>query len=523
MGNWELAVAWPPGYHGRSPAADLPLGRPTPTSIATFALAARRPLSRRPASAAAMSAVRPANRRAARSIMDLRASAVVASASCATSMTATGYCWCRSSVTPAEIAVPTPGHDRAAGRLPRLASRTACASASKAASRSSSRSCKRAAHGQISAERRALDHRAHMRSSSRPGCAKCPSNGCGATGAGRYRGSHSVASFASASGAAQALECPVLQPQQRHSCMSVAPYARHGISPRSRSARPSPSASFAVRLERMIHFVPPHNEKVRGAGAGDDARPGRRDPRQPRGRHPGRRQGRRPRRRYRMRPWPTGRRLRRTGLWTRVNALNSPWVLDDVTEIVTKAGDKLDVIMLPKVEGPWDIHYARPAASPSSRPSRRSRARSCSTPSSRPRQGVTNVEEIAGASPAHAGHSRLGPADLAAIARHEDHARRRRPPRRTGDRADPDAEGRERVAAPAGPVALHARRRWSTPASQAGIKPFYGPFGDISDAAGAARQQFRNAFLHGLRRRLVAAPRPDRHRQARLLARSRTR
>src|SRR5690349_8389454 len=46
-----------------------------------------------------------------------------------------------------------------------------------------------------------------------------------------------------------------------------------------------------------------------------------------------------------------------TGLWTRVNALNSPWVLDDVTEIVGAIGGKLDVIMLPKVDGPWDIHY----------------------------------------------------------------------------------------------------------------------------------------------------------------------
>ena len=46
-----------------------------------------------------------------------------------------------------------------------------------------------------------------------------------------------------------------------------------------------------------------------------------------------------------------------TGLWTRINALNSPWVLDDVTEIVGAVGNKLDVIMLPKVEGAWDIHY----------------------------------------------------------------------------------------------------------------------------------------------------------------------
>src|SRR5215218_366243 len=49
--------------------------------------------------------------------------------------------------------------------------------------------------------------------------------------------------------------------------------------------------------------------------------------------------------------------LGETQLWTRVNALESPWVLDDLTELVTGIGDKLDVIMVPKVEGPWDIHY----------------------------------------------------------------------------------------------------------------------------------------------------------------------
>ena len=32
-----------------------------------------------------------------------------------------------------------------------------------------------------------------------------------------------------------------------------------------------------------------------------------------------------------------------TGLWTRINALNSPWALDDVTEIVAAVGNKLDV------------------------------------------------------------------------------------------------------------------------------------------------------------------------------------
>src|SRR6202000_155041 len=46
-----------------------------------------------------------------------------------------------------------------------------------------------------------------------------------------------------------------------------------------------------------------------------------------------------------------------TALWTRVNELASPYVLDDLTQLVTEIGDKLEVIMIPKVEGPWDIHY----------------------------------------------------------------------------------------------------------------------------------------------------------------------
>ena len=44
-------------------------------------------------------------------------------------------------------------------------------------------------------------------------------------------------------------------------------------------------------------------------------------------------------------------------LWTRVNSLDSPWFLDDVMTLVEGLGNKLDVIMVPKVEGAWDIHY----------------------------------------------------------------------------------------------------------------------------------------------------------------------
>src|SRR5215467_10724052 len=47
-----------------------------------------------------------------------------------------------------------------------------------------------------------------------------------------------------------------------------------------------------------------------------------------------------------------------TPLWTRLNSLDSPWALDDFTTLVGAIGHRLDVIVIPKVEGPWDIHYA---------------------------------------------------------------------------------------------------------------------------------------------------------------------
>src|ERR1700712_5251041 len=47
-----------------------------------------------------------------------------------------------------------------------------------------------------------------------------------------------------------------------------------------------------------------------------------------------------------------------TPLWTRINSLESPWVLDDLTTLVTEIGEQLDVIMIPKVESADDIHYA---------------------------------------------------------------------------------------------------------------------------------------------------------------------
>src|SRR3954466_2253483 len=104
-----------------------------------------------------------------------------------------------------------------------------------------------------------------------------------------------------------------------------------------------------------------------------------------------------------------------TQLWTRVNALDSPWVLDDLTTLVTEIGDKLDVIMVPKVEGAWDIHYVDrllaqlEAKAGLQKPLLVHAILETSL-------GVVNLEEIATASPRMQGMS-FGPADLAASRR----------------------------------------------------------------------------------------------------------
>ena len=46
-----------------------------------------------------------------------------------------------------------------------------------------------------------------------------------------------------------------------------------------------------------------------------------------------------------------------TQLWTRINSLESPWVLEDLTTLVSEIGDRLEVVMVPKVEGLRDIHH----------------------------------------------------------------------------------------------------------------------------------------------------------------------
>ncbi len=185
-----------------------------------------------------------------------------------------------------------------------------------------------------------------------------------------------------------------------------------------------------------------------------------------------------------------------TQLWTRINALDSPWVLDDLTTLVPAIGDRLDVVMVPKVQGAEDIAYV----------DRLLAQLEAKAGLDRPilvhailetARGVANVEEICGASPRMQGLS-LGPADLAADRRmkttrvgggHPGYLVRQDPPSGEtsgdGERATYQQDlWHYTIARMVDACAMH------------GISPYYGPFGDISDPV-ACEDQFRNAFLLG--------------------------
>jgi malyl-CoA/(S)-citramalyl-CoA lyase len=183
-----------------------------------------------------------------------------------------------------------------------------------------------------------------------------------------------------------------------------------------------------------------------------------------------------------------------TQLWTRINSLESPWVLDDLTTLVTEIGDRLDVIMVPKVEGDWDIHYV----------DRLLAQLEAKAGLDKPilvhailetALGVANVEEIAYASPRMQGMS-FGPADLAASRRMKTtRVGGGHPGYRVVEDPDPDSPEAER---PSSQQDLwhYSIARMVDACASAGILPFYGPFGDIKDLEGC-EAQFRSAFLMG--------------------------
>jgi malyl-CoA/(S)-citramalyl-CoA lyase len=253
---------------------------------------------------------------------------------------------------------------------------------------------------------------------------------------------------------------------------------------------PAPFIEKPVRLERMIHFVAPQVEKIRAkmpelirqvdviCGNLEDAIPA----------------ADKEAARAGFIELARANEFGRTGLWTRVNALNSPWVLDDILEIMAAVGDKLDVLMLPKVEGPWDIHYLdQLLAQLEARHGIKKPVMIHALLETA--EGVNNVEAIAGASPRMHGMS-LGPADLAA-------SRAMKTTRVGGGHPSYGVLADAKAGEANGARAFFQQDLWHYTVGRMvdacaahGIKPFYGPFGDFSDPAGC-EAQFRNAFLQG--------------------------
>jgi malyl-CoA/(S)-citramalyl-CoA lyase len=183
-----------------------------------------------------------------------------------------------------------------------------------------------------------------------------------------------------------------------------------------------------------------------------------------------------------------------TQLWTRVNELESPWCLDDLTQLVTEIGDKLDVIMVPKVQGPWDIHYVDRLLAQLEAKAKLEKPLLVHA-ILETALGVVNLEEIANASPRMQGMS-FGPADLAA-------SRRMKTTRVGGGHPgyrvieDPDPENEDAPRATAQQDPWHySIARMVDACTSAGILPYYGPYGDIKDVQGC-ETQFRAAFLLG--------------------------
>jgi len=251
---------------------------------------------------------------------------------------------------------------------------------------------------------------------------------------------------------------------------------------------PAPFREPPLRPERVVHFFPPHIEKIRArlaetarqvdvlCGNLEDAIPIESKEAARAGFIQGVQRSD----------------LGDTALWVRVNCLNSPWILDDLAQIVAGVGDRLDAVMIPKVEGPWDIHFVdQYLALLEARHGVKKPILIHALLETA--EGVKNVDDIVRASPRMHGLS-LGPADLAA-------SRGMKTTRVGGGHpfygvlADPGVEGAERSFAQQD-LWHYTLARMVDACAASGIRAFYGPFGDLKDEAGC-EAQYRNAFIMG--------------------------
>jgi malyl-CoA/(S)-citramalyl-CoA lyase len=177
-------------------------------------------------------------------------------------------------------------------------------------------------------------------------------------------------------------------------------------------------------------------------------------------------------------------------LSVRINGLDTHYMYRDVVDVVEQAGDKLDLIMIPKAGTPEDI-YAIDMLLTQIEAAKGYIKRIGLEMIIETALGMQNVHEIAAASPRNES-LHFGVADYAASTK----------TRTTGIGGphpdyhvltDPDADGRRDVHW--GDVWHYAIARMVVAARANGLRPLDGPFGNFSDADGFRAQANRASVL----------------------------
>lgn len=177
-------------------------------------------------------------------------------------------------------------------------------------------------------------------------------------------------------------------------------------------------------------------------------------------------------------------------LSVRINGLDTPYMYRDVVDVVEEAGDKLDLIMIPKVGTAADV-YAVDMLLTQIEAAKGFTKRLGIELLIETALGMKNIDEIASASPRNES-LHLGAGDYAASTRmrttsiggpHPDY----------NVLTDPDASGNREA---------HWGDMWHYPAARMvvaaranGLRPVNGPFGDFSDDDGLRAHAMRSAVL----------------------------
>jgi malyl-CoA/(S)-citramalyl-CoA lyase len=173
----------------------------------------------------------------------------------------------------------------------------------------------------------------------------------------------------------------------------------------------------------------------------------------------------------------------------RINALDTPFMYRDLIEVAERGGDRLDLIMVPKINSAADVHLLDVLLSQIEAATGRKRLGlelQIETA-----EGLTNVEAIAAASP-RVESLHFGPGDFAASigARSTSIGG---PVPEYAILADPDAQGaRARFL---GDPCHYALARIVVACRAAGVRPVDGPYGDFNDPEGLEAAARRSAAM----------------------------